>query len=64
MVIPYYHMTTPQKEFLISLVDQTSKWVVHDYVMTWKRSGDPQTIPVLSVLLGLCEAMLSCKVYF
>ena len=54
-------MDQPQRDFLLELTSQQSKWSVYESSIVWKRKGARTTLPALDVLVAMCTQILSAE---
>ena len=54
-------MDQPQRDFLLELTSNQSKWSLYESSMVWKRKGARTTLPALDVLEAMCTKILSAK---
>ena len=61
--IPYFHMLQEQREFLLRIISDTPRWLMHDKCIIWKRQGAPQHPSTLDILSTMCIDLLRCEAY-
>ena len=63
ITLPYDCMLQPQKDFLLELISTEKKWIIHDNVMLYKRSGARKELSTVDVLESICGQLLTSKAY-
>lgn len=54
-------MDQAQREYLLDLTSEHSKWAVHESSMLWRRRGARVKLPALDILEAMCAQILSAE---